>query len=97
MLDLRPSEADPIVIVQQDGRYLTPANAGQDIEFAADGSSFVRVTQARMVRLVDNPAYESHELSLTFQAMGLAIYAFTFTSCLAPYATPDDPDTFQVH
>lgn len=96
MLDLRPSEADPVVVVQQDGRYLTSANAGEDIEFAADGSSFVRVTRARMAQLVKNPTYESHELSLTFRAMGLAVYAFTFTSCVAPYASLDQPDSFQV-
>jgi thiol-disulfide isomerase/thioredoxin len=97
MLDLRPSAADPIVVVQQDGRSLTSANAGADIEFAADGTSFVRVRRARMAQLVKNPAYESHELSLTFQAMGLAVYAFTFTSCVAPHATADYPDSFQVH
>ena len=97
MLDLRPSEADPIVVVQQDGRYLTPANAGQDIEFADNGGSFVRVTRARMVQLIKNPTYESHELSLTFYAMGLALYTFTFTSCVAPHASPDHPDIFQVH
>ena len=97
MLDLRPSEADPLVIVQQDGRFLKPNNAGTDIEFTEDGSSFVRVTRARMVQLVRNSAFESHELSLTFQAMGLAVYTFTFTSCLAPYAASDDPETFQVY
>jgi thiol-disulfide isomerase/thioredoxin len=97
MLDLRPSAADPIVVVQQDGRSLTSANAGADIEFAADGTSFVRVRRARMAQLVKNPVYESHELSLTFQAMGLAVYAFTFTSCVAPHATADYPDSFQVH
>ncbi|MCB8942793.1 MAG: redoxin domain-containing protein [Ardenticatenaceae bacterium] len=97
MLDLRPSAAEPVVVVQQDGRYLTPANAGPDIEFADDGISFVRITRARMVQLVNNNSYESHELNLTFQATGLCLYAFTFTSCVAPYATPDHPDTFQVH
>jgi thiol-disulfide isomerase/thioredoxin len=97
MLDLRPSAADPIVVVQQDGRALPTAYAGADIEFAADGTTFVRVRRARMAQLVKNPAYESHELSLTFQAMGLAVYAFTFTSCVAPHATADYPDSFQVH
>jgi hypothetical protein len=96
MLDLRPSPADPIVVVQQDGRSLT-ANAGDDIEFAADGTSFVRIKRARMVQLVKNHTYESHELRLTFHAMGLALYTFTFTSCVAPYADAEQPETFQVH
>lgn len=96
MLELRPSAAAPLVIVQQDGRYLIPQNAGGDIEFDEGGTSFVRVKRARMIQLVKNPAYESHELSLTFQAMGLALYTFTFTSCVAPYASAEDPDSFQV-
>jgi hypothetical protein len=97
MLDLRPSSADPIVVVRQDGRYLTPLNAGDDIEFDDEGGSFVRVKRARMAQLVKNTGFESHELSLTFQAMGLALYAFTFTSCIAPQSSADSPDTFQVN
>jgi thiol-disulfide isomerase/thioredoxin len=97
MLDLRPSTADPIVVVHQDGRSLNHQNAGADVEFADDGTSFVRVTRARMTQLVKNPAYESHELSLTFHAMGLALYAIAFTSCVAPHVTADHPDSFQVH
>jgi thiol-disulfide isomerase/thioredoxin len=97
MLDLRPSSADPIVVVRQDGRYLTPLNAGDDIEFDDEGGSFVRVKRARMAQLVKNTRFESHELSLTFQAMGLAIYSFTFTSCIAPQSSADSADTFQVN
>jgi hypothetical protein len=50
-----------------------------------------------MAQLVKNTRFESHELSLTFQAMGLAIYAFTFTSCIAPQSSADSADTFQVN
>lgn len=95
MLEMWPTEADPIVEVEQDGRFLTKRNAGADIEFAADGTSFVRIKRPRMVELVKNPTYESHELTLTFRAGGLALYAFTFTTCIAPHARPGDPDTFQ--
>jgi hypothetical protein len=27
----------------------------------------------------------------------LAVYAITFTSCVAPHVTVDHPDSFQVH
>lgn len=83
MLDLRPSADEPVVEIRQDGRSLTPANAGADIEWQADGKSVVRVKRARMVELVKNITSESHRLELIFHATGVAFYTFTFTSCVA--------------
>ncbi|KAA3655444.1 MAG: hypothetical protein DWQ04_33505 [Chloroflexi bacterium] len=81
-LDLCPTDVEPIVIVQQNGRFLTSVNAGADVKFKPDGTSYLVITQPRMVEIVRNPDFGSHELTLTFQANGLAVYAFTFTSCV---------------
>lgn len=97
-LDLRPAEAvDPVVVVRQNGRYLSPHHAGADVAFRADGTSYVRVTAPRMYQLVQNQSCEWHELSLTFAATGLAVYAFTFTTCVTPQGDRDRTDTFRVH
>ncbi len=84
ILNLRPAEAFPMVEVKQDGYYLTPENAGADIQYDDGGLSYVEVDQARMYALVNNLSFEKHELTLTFHANGLALYAFTFTSCINP-------------
>ncbi len=37
-----------------------------------------------MYRLTNNPDIGSHELTLSTDTPGLALYAFTFVSCVAP-------------
>ncbi|MCB8986579.1 MAG: redoxin domain-containing protein [Ardenticatenaceae bacterium] len=95
-LDIRPSQTDPLLFVQQDGRSLDPHIAGADIEFAANGQSYVRVNRARLYQLVRNPHYAAHELTLTFAAPGLALYAFTFTTCTTPTPSADAANTIHV-
>lgn len=94
-LGLQASQTEPVIVVRQDGLFLDPIHAGDDIEFTSQGESVVRVTQPRLYQLVHNPDYMWHELELTFQATGLALYAFTFTTCIAPYLTANDPNTWQ--
>ena len=81
-LDLRPTDHEPIVEVKQDGRFLTQFNAGADVMFKPDGTSYLAVTRSRMYEIVKNPDFAAQELTLTFQANGLAVYAFTFTTCV---------------
>ncbi len=83
-LNLRRSEAPPVVEVRQDGLPLTPANAGEDILYDDGGISYVHVERPRLYELVVNPVYGAHELELIFHAHGLALYSFTFTSCVEP-------------
>ncbi|MEM7114093.1 MAG: hypothetical protein AAF614_16785 [Chloroflexota bacterium] len=92
---MRPTEADPIVEVRQNGRYLSSLQAGEDVEFSDSGVSFVRVTRPRMYQLIQNIDYQSHELELIFRANGLAFYTFTFTTCVAPPHTGSD--TLTIH
>jgi len=85
MLNLRPGNDElPMVEVLQDGYYLTPDNAGADIEYDDGGLSYVSVDEARMYELVSNPDFEKHELTLIFRANALAMYSFRFTSCVKP-------------
>jgi thiol-disulfide isomerase/thioredoxin len=72
----------PIIEVRQDGRYLLPLNAGADIEYDDGGLSYVQVERPRLVELVRNPDFEAHEIEMVFHAHGLAVYAFTFTTCV---------------
>lgn len=91
MLDLLPEDLEPLVEIRQDGRPLDPVRAGADVKLGDEGTSTVMVTRPRMYELVTNPDFESHELVLTFRANGLALYSFTFLTCLAAdHRTGDD-------
>ncbi len=95
-LGMKPTEADPVVEVVQDGRFLTNGQAGSDVMFGENGRSIVRVDRPRLINLVNNPDFGSHTLRLTFQARGLALYAFTFTGCVVSSNDSEDADTFRV-
>jgi len=71
------------VFVMQDGEPLPKEDAGEDVAFDEKGRAFVDVDTARMYRLVNNRQIGSHELTLTAETPGLALYAFTFVSCVA--------------
>lgn len=77
-----PENTQPVVEVKVNGRYLHPHEAGGDIHFQENGISFVPVTRPRMYHLVKHHYYESHELELIFRAPGLALYSFSFTTCV---------------
>ena len=77
-------DVPPIIEILQDGRYLGPENAGDDIEYNDGGLSYIILTRPRMYQIVKNPDFEGHELTLIFRANGLALYAFTFTTCVSP-------------
>jgi len=97
LLDLHPEDdrrsrtqdTQPIVEVRQDGEPLSAANAGIDIAYHNNGASYVRIGRPRMVELVHNPDFEEHELELTFRANGLALYAFTFETCIKSHDEPE--------
>lgn len=90
ILDLRPAHDVPLVEVCQDDEPLSPDIAGKDIYFDEHGRSLVAVSRPRMYELVRNYDFESHELDLKFHTHGVAIYAFSFTSCLAAARPRDD-------
>ena len=96
MLNLRPTDDPPLIDVLLDGAYLTPENAGADIEYDDGGVSYVKIDRPRMYELVRQPVHGAHELELIFRAGGLALYAFTFNTCVAYHADADDPDVFEM-
>ena len=58
-------------------------DAGDDVR-VVDGRATVTVGEPRMYRLVNNRELDSYELTLATSADGVAFFAFTFGSCLAP-------------
>jgi thiol-disulfide isomerase/thioredoxin len=67
----------------QDGAPLPREAAGEDARFEDGGRAYIDVGSPRMYRLVDNPEIGSHDLTLSTETPGLALYAFTFVSCVA--------------
>ncbi|HKU21404.1 MAG TPA: hypothetical protein VJQ50_10355, partial [Terriglobales bacterium] len=81
------------VVIHQDGKPLTRAQATPDVRFrpAATGEeSYILVEQARMYQLVDDRTFGTHTLELLCPQPGLAAFAFTFTTCLDPSAIPSE-------
>jgi len=78
------------VVIRQDGKPLTRAQATRDTRFRAatqgEEEGYIVVDSARMYFLIDNHEFGAHELELRCSA-GVAVFAFTFTSCVDPVAS----------
>jgi hypothetical protein len=70
------------VAIAQDGKPLPADDAGDDV--TAGTVSTITVDTPRMYRLVSNRDIDRHELTLSTTSDGVALYAFTFTSCVMP-------------
>ncbi len=66
----------------QDGAPLPKEDAGEHVRFEDDGRAYVDVTAPAMYRLANNREIGSHELTLSTVTPGLALYAYTFVSCV---------------
>ena len=88
VLELRPGGADPLMEVRLDDRPLTPAEAGADVHFEGE-LAFVRVTRPRLYRLVRHASFGAHQVELVLRSPSLALYTFTFESCVAPAGGDD--------
>jgi thiol-disulfide isomerase/thioredoxin len=71
--------------VLQDGKPIAAEDAGADVR--AGGTSTMPIDAPRMYRIVNNREIDAHELVLETTSDGVALYAFTFTSCLVPEST----------
>jgi thiol-disulfide isomerase/thioredoxin len=72
------------VKIRQDGHPLNSSQKTRDTRFRSGDSgeeSYVSVQNARMYALVDNHDFGTHTLELTCPA-GVAVFAFTFNSCI---------------
>ena len=64
--------------VTLDGEPIPPESAGADVQYDADGNSFVEVDSPRMYRLIRQSEVSSHELLLMPEDDRFSAYAFTF-------------------
>jgi thiol-disulfide isomerase/thioredoxin len=81
-----PRESACEVLILQDGKPLTSRQATVDTRFRISNQSdqsLVEVRAARMYGLVENHAFGEHILELICPP-GLAVFAFTFGSCVDP-------------
>ena len=69
------------VEIRQDGKPLLPSLATSDVRFR-DGRSYILVNRPRMYSIVDNGSFGSHTLELIARQPEVALFAFTFTSCV---------------
>jgi thiol-disulfide isomerase/thioredoxin len=69
------------VEVRQDGKPLDAAVATADVHFR-DGRSYVKVVRPRMYSLLDNKTFGTHTLELIARQPEVALFAFTFTTCV---------------
>lgn len=74
---------DATFSVAQDGAPLAAGDAGADVT-AGSATSVMRIDAPRMYRIVNNREIGRHELTLATTSDGVALYAFTFTSCVVP-------------
>ena len=78
-------------VILQDGKPLTRKQATRDTRFRpnsnrSEDESYIAIGSARMHFLVDNHRFGEHELELRC-SVGVAAFAFTFTSCVDPVAS----------
>lgn len=71
------------ISLAQDGAPLPAEDAGEDVT-AGQHTSIFTVDVPRMYRIVANREIGRHELTLTTTSDAVALYAFTFTSCVMP-------------
>jgi len=70
----RPSR----LFIKQDGKYLTAANKGIDVQIDSQGRSSIEVREPRMYYVVQNPEFGSHTLELFPTGSGFTLNSFTF-------------------
>ena len=74
---------DPVrVQVTIDNQPINVHQAGFDIEFDSDGTSYVNVTNGRMYNLINKDEFGTGDLQLSSNSASFSLYAFTFGSYL---------------
>ncbi len=65
------------VEVLRDSKPLDASSAGADVHFK-NGKSYITVTDDRLYKVIEDPAYGDHFLELIISQPGLQVYTFTF-------------------
>lgn len=72
------------VFAQQDDRYLTLENQGDDILTDEEGRSYFLVRDAKLYNIVKNKEFGEYKLKLSTRANGFTLYSISFVSCVIP-------------
>jgi hypothetical protein len=72
------------VFVQQDEKYLTADNKGDDVKIDSEQRSHILVKEPKLFHLVKNPEFAEHKLRLITRSNGFALYSFSFVSSIIP-------------
>lgn len=72
------------VDVTQDGKPIPREDAGKDLRFDPNGSSYIMVDASRAYDVIANATFGSHDLQLSPHEPGLRIYDVAFESCEVP-------------
>jgi thiol-disulfide isomerase/thioredoxin len=64
--------------IMQDGKFLTTANKGVDVQIDSHQRSYIEVREPRMYYVVQNPQFGSHTLDLFPTRSGFTLNSFTF-------------------
>jgi nitrous oxidase accessory protein NosD len=72
------------VDVTQEGKPLAQEDAGADVRYAANGASYVDVDASRAYQVIENKNYGTHDLRLSPEGYGVAVYDLAFESCEVP-------------
>ncbi len=81
---MTPERGATRVDVTQDGKPLAHDDAGSDVHYDSDGTSYVNVDASRSYQLIENKSYGTHDLRLTPKGYGLTVYDVDFESCEVP-------------
>ena len=66
------------VYIQQDGKDLTAADKGVDVQLDAQGHSYLDIKEPRMYYLIQNPTLGSHRVTLIPTEPGFTVNSFVF-------------------
>lgn len=82
---MKPEQPGSIrVDVTQDGKPIAKSDAGKDLQYDAQGNSYVTVDAGRAYDLIMNARFGQHDLKLSPKSYGVGIYDFAFESCEIP-------------
>lgn len=95
ILGLRKSEDDPVIEVALDGAPLRRDEAGEDVQFDEEARSYFTLPRAKMVRVWQSDDFRSGELELVLRDGNVALYAISFSGCLAPDGAEAEYETYR--
>lgn len=72
------------VFIQQDGKYLTNENKGDEIKIDQEGRSYILVKDTKLYNIVKNPEYGEHILRMSTRSNGFTLYAISFLTSPIP-------------